>query len=132
MKLQYRDRKAKPRDYVLHIRVSTKIKQRITDFLTEANKKIDQENKEFVESAWKLEEPTPPWLQKRLKSHLTQSWIVGNALEFYIPLLPLLHEIYELTEELKGPEFVKMVLLENLEQTKNDILNALGEMEDLV
>jgi len=131
MKLQYRDRKAKPRDYVLHIRVSTKIKQRITDFLTEANKKIDQENKELIAS-WASDEPMPPWFERKQKPRLTQSWIVGNALEFYIPLLPLLHEIYELTEELKGPEFVKMVLLENLEQTKNDILNALGEMEDLV
>jgi len=57
---------------------------------------------------------------------------VGNALEFYIPLLPLLYEIYELTEELKGPEFVKMLLLEQLEETKDNITNALGEMENLV
>jgi len=57
---------------------------------------------------------------------------VGNALEFYIPLLPLLYEIYELTEELKGPEFVKMLLIEQLEETRDNITNALGEMENLV
>jgi len=69
---------------------------------------------------------------KEGKPRLTWGWYVGHAVEFFAPLLPTVHKLIELTEDLKGPQFVTMLLKDKLEEALYDVESALDEMDSMI